>query len=57
MAVETAALARQQRIENAQVAAPPRILLRRQLIAFVALVGVVELTWLVMLFELVRRLV
>jgi len=57
MVVKTATLPRQQ-LESAPVAAPLRRRpLRRQLIAFVAVVGVAELAWMILLFELVRRLV
>jgi hypothetical protein len=57
MTVKTAALPRQQ-LESAPVAAPLRGRpLRRQLIAFVAVVGVVEVAWMILLFELVRQLV
>ena len=56
MTVKTAALPRQQ-LETSTVAVPRRRDGRGDLVAFLALVGVVELAWLVLLFELVRRFV
>jgi hypothetical protein len=56
MTVKTAALPRQQ-LDTSTVAVPRRRYERKDLVAFVMLVGVVELGWLVLLFELVRRFV
>ena len=57
MTVKTAALAEQQ-IEAAAAAPalPPRVKRRKQ-IAFVAILGVVEATWVILLVELVRLVV
>ena len=56
MTVKTAVLPRQQ-LEASTVAVPHRRYERKHLVSFVALVGVVEVAWLVLLFELVRRFV
>jgi hypothetical protein len=56
MTVETAALA-QQHIEELTPAAVPALrsgTTRRQQTAFIAMLGVVEATWVVLLVELVR---
>jgi hypothetical protein len=56
MTAKTAALSRQQ-LETPTVAVPRRRYERKDLVAFVALVGVVEVAWFVLLFEFVRRFV
>ena len=56
MTAKTAALPRQQR-ETSTVAVPRRRFEHKDVVAFVALVGVVEVAWFVLLFELVRRYV
>ena len=57
MTVKTAALSRQQ-LESVSVAVPGRRIRRpNNLVAFVALVGFVELAWVVLLYELVSRIV
>jgi len=59
MTVETAVLAQQQ-IEELEPAAGPALrsrVKRRQQVAFVAILGVVEATWVILLIELVRLVV
>jgi hypothetical protein len=56
MTVKTAALSSQQ-LESAPAAIARRRPQRRALIAFVALFGAVELAWVILLFEFVKRFV
>jgi len=57
MTVKTDALAQQQIETAAAVPALPYRLKRRKQIAFVAILGVVEAAWVILLVELVRLVV
>jgi hypothetical protein len=57
MTVKTAALAQQDIEPTAAVPAPAAQVKRRKQIAFVAILGVVEATWVILLVELVRLVV
>ena len=57
MTVKTAALAQQEIETTAAVPAPALQVKRRKQIAFVAILGVVEATWVILLVELVRLVV
>ena len=57
MTVKTAALAQQQIETAAAVPALPSRVKRRKQVAFVAILGVVEAAWVILLVELVRLVV